>query len=119
MMDQAESPDDSPPSGAPADDYRLVSEGGEAPSETQGIVRGSGGLIFVYFGIITLLAGIFALVAASLEASSVASFNSACSMNSLCTPAPNYSDEITAVGVILLLAAFLLFGLAYRAYQRP
>jgi hypothetical protein len=119
MIDQPDPSDDPPPSGPPTDDYRLVSEGGEAPSETQGIVRGSGGLIFVYFGIVVLLAGIFALVAASIEASGVASFNSACAMNPLCTPAPNYSGEITAVGVLLLVVALILFGLAYRAYQNP
>ena len=111
--------EDGDPSESPADSYRLVTEGGQPPAMNFGITRGSGGLIFIIFGIMVLLAGIGALVVASVEASAAASFNSACSQNPLCTPVPDYSGSIAAVGVILLIVAFILIGLAYRAYQNP
>lgn len=110
-------PEEDPrPTDSPSDTYRLVTDGGQPPSETYGMVRGSGGLVFVYFGILALFAGIVALIAASLEASGVAAFNKACSQNPLCTPQPDYSGSITAVGVIFLVLALVLFGIAYSAY---
>lgn len=117
-MEERDPGDDAARSGTSPDSYRLVTEGGPPPSENYGIIRGSGGLIFVYFGVFILIAGISALAMASFEASSVATFNNACAQNPLCTPEPDYSGSITAVGAVLLLLALGLFGLAYRAYQK-
>jgi len=79
--------------------------------------RQAPGLLFLYFGISLIIAGIGAFFAAYLEAQSVASFNSACSRNPICTPAPDYSGAIAGLGVVLLIIGLILTYIGWSQYS--
>ena len=72
-------------------------------------------VVYYGVGIPLLVFGIIALLAAAAISSSVASFNSACSQNPVCTPEPDPSGGVAAVGVVLLLIGIIL--ILYGATQ--
>ena len=75
------------------------------------------GLILLYYGIPLILAGIGAFFAAYFEAQSVAAFNNACSMNPICTPAPDFSGAIAVLGVVLLIIGLILTFYGWSQYS--
>ena len=109
-------PSPGPPS-TPPDSFQLVTAQRSGSSTTISVGRGAAGLLFMYIGIPLILVGIFLLIGASVAAQGAATFNQACSMNSLCTPAPDPSGALAAGGVLVLLIGILLAAYGFSQYR--
>lgn len=59
-------------------------------------------------GILLIFFGIILLIGAAVVGQGVAQFNQACSQNPLCTPEPDPSGGLAAVGLVLVLIAVIL-----------
>ena len=66
------------------------------------------GVVAIVLGAILLVSGVAALAAAAFLHASVASFNSGC--QSPCTPAPDPSGAIAAVGIVMLLVGLVVMA---------
>jgi len=64
-------------------------------------------------GIVVLVFGVIALLAAAAISFGVTNFNHACAQNPLCTPQPDPSPSVTAVGIVLLLVGAIILGYGY------
>ncbi len=66
------------------------------------------GVVAIVLGAILLVSGVAALAAAAYVHDSIASFDSGC--QNPCTPAPDPSGAIAAVGVVMLLVALVVIA---------
>lgn len=108
-----------PPAGPPppSDSFQLVTSQTYNSATTLNVGRSTGGLVFLIIGIPLLILGILLLVAAGIAAAGTASFNQACSMNPVCTPASDPSGALAGGGVVLLLIGLALAGYGVFQYQ--
>jgi hypothetical protein len=101
---------------ASRDSFELVTGPSSARGSVFNFAPGVLGVIVAIFGIFAFVGGIVLLVISAAVASSVASFNNACSENPLCTPESDPSGGIALAGAVVLTIGILMLVFGVYSY---
>lgn len=98
------------------DPFQPNSSSGQSGARTFDISPRVGGLVFVYISIGLIIGGIGFLAGGAVESASAASFNHTCSSNPQCTPVPDFSGVLYALGAVVLIIGIALLVYGIRQY---
>jgi hypothetical protein len=108
-----------PPPPPPPDSFQLASVQRSGSTTTFNVGRSVVGVICLYLGIISVLGGIGFFVAAGIAHQGTVTFNQACSMNPMCTPAPDPSGGLAAAGAVVLIIGIVLAVYGFTQVRKP